>query len=253
MMKTLNKRFADLSKMLWIGLCACMATVVLFLPITVSAFLSTTGNFAFSISRVWARFMLLATRVRVRILNREKIQPGRSYIIISNHQSEYDILALVTGLGIQFRWVIKQELRSVPLFGYALYASRNIFIDRSDPASAIRSIRQGMDRLPPGTSIMFFAEGTRSMDGTIQPFKKGGFTMALENGLPILPVTVNGSRRILPKKSLVFTPGDIEVVVGDPVETTEYTPEQLPELMHRTRQVIVSQYNPDYPEEGPIV
>lgn len=251
-MKRMFRKLTNAAKVCWIGSCACTATAILFLPMTISALLSSTGDLAFSISKVWARFMLLATRVRVKTLNRHKIEQGRSYIIISNHQSEYDILALVTGLGIQFRWVIKKELRSVPLFGYALYASRNIFIDRSDHESAIRSIHQGIDRLPPGTSVMFFAEGTRSMDGTIQPFKKGGFTMALEKGFPILPVTVNGSRRILPKKSLVFTPGTIEVVVGDPIETTGYTHAQVNELMDRTREVIVARFNPSYPETSGV-
>jgi 1-acyl-sn-glycerol-3-phosphate acyltransferase len=251
MMSTIQK-LINAAKVVWIGFCAGQATVVLFLPITICALLSSTGNLAFSISRVWARFMLLTTRVRIKILNREKIQQGQSYIIISNHQSEYDILALVTSLGIQFRWIIKQELRSVPLFGYALYASRNIFIDRSNPAIAIKSIHKGMDRLPKGTSVMFFAEGTRSMDGKIHPFKKGGFIMALERGFPILPVTVNGSRRILPKKSLIFTPGTIEVVVGEPIETSGYTDTQLPELMDKTREVIIAQYNPAYPEKPPV-
>jgi len=97
-------------------------------------------------------------------------------------------------------------------------------------------------------SVMFFAEGTRSPDGRIQEFKKGGFIMALEKGLPILPITVNGSRKVLPKKSLVFRPGPIEVVVADPIVTTSYTRDQLPELMDRTRQVIISNFKPDYPE-----
>ncbi|MBN2297461.1 MAG: 1-acyl-sn-glycerol-3-phosphate acyltransferase [Deltaproteobacteria bacterium] len=246
-MKDAALKIKNTAKVFWISVCAGLATVVLFLPITVSALLSSTGNLAFSVSRLWAHFMLLATRVRVKIQSRDRIEHGRSYIIISNHQSDYDILALVTSLGIQFRWIIKQELKSVPLFGYALYASRNIFIDRSNPASAIVSIHKGMDRLPEGASVMFFAEGTRSMDGKIQPFKKGGFVMAMDKGLPILPVTVNGSRRILPKKSLIFTPGTIEVAVGEPIETKGYTTDQLPELMDRTSQVIISQYNPDYP------
>ncbi|MDT8273465.1 MAG: lysophospholipid acyltransferase family protein [Desulfomonilia bacterium] len=234
-------------KIFWISFWASVATLVLFIPMTVAALLSSTGNLAFSISRMWAFFMLRVTRVNPVIRNREKIEKGRSYIIISNHQSEYDILALVTTLGIQFRWIIKKELLKVPLFGYALYAARNVFIDRSNPTQAIKSIHEGMDRLPEGVSVMFFAEGTRSPDGRIQPFKKGGFVMAMEKGLPILPVSVNGSRRVLPKKSLVFTPGPIEVVVGDPVETIGYSRENLQGLMDDVRTIITANYNPDYP------
>lgn len=250
-MKIRNKRFIDAVKVVWISLCAASATLVLFIPITVSALLSSTGNLAFSLSKIWARFMLAATRVKVTIRNKDRIRTGQSYIIISNHQSEYDILALVTTLGIQFRWIIKQELRNVPLFGYALYASRNIFINRADRQEAIKSIQSGMERLPYGASVMFFAEGTRSMDGSIQSFKKGGFVMAVEQGLPILPVTVNGSRRVLPKKSLTFNPGLIEVVVADPIETKGYTHEQVQRLIDRTRDVIIGNHNPDYPENKP--
>ena len=132
------------AKVIWICLCAVFISLVLFVPVTLAAFMSTTGNLAFTLSKLWARFMLLVTGVRVVIRNREKIRPGVSYIIISNHQSHYDILALVTTLGIQYRWIIKKELRKVPLFGYALYVSRNIFIDRSDSRKAIESILAGL-------------------------------------------------------------------------------------------------------------
>jgi len=101
-----------------------------------------------------------------------------------------------------------------------------------------------MKRLPKGTSIMVFAEGTRSPDGKIHPFKKGGFVLAIDYGLPILPITINGSRKVLPKGSVVFTPGEIDVIVGDPIDTKGYTRESLPELMERTRQVIVSSFKP---------
>jgi 1-acyl-sn-glycerol-3-phosphate acyltransferase len=237
----------DILKVIWISLCAGIATIVLFVPIAAAALMSSTGNLAFTFSRLWAFFMLKATRVRVMIRNREKIRIGTKYVIISNHQSAYDILALVTSLGIQFRWIIKKELRGVPLFGYALYVSRNIFIDRSDSRKAIESIHKGMDRLPPGTSVMFFAEGTRSSGNKVGEFKKGGFIMALEKGFAILPVTVNGSRRVLPGKNLVFSPGTIEVVVGDPIEAADFPSDDLKALVDTTREVIVRNYRPDYP------
>ncbi|MBN2282669.1 MAG: 1-acyl-sn-glycerol-3-phosphate acyltransferase, partial [Deltaproteobacteria bacterium] len=165
------KFILDRIKMLWIGFWLVAASLLLFIPITAAAFFSRTGNLAFTISKGWAWLILLVTGVRPEIRGKEHIRKGQSYIIISNHQSHFDILALVTQLGIQFRWIIKKELRKVPLFGYALYASRNIYIDRSDREKAIESIRQGVERLPAGTSVMFFAEGTRSPDGRIGTFK----------------------------------------------------------------------------------
>ena len=126
------------------------------------------------------------------------IRKGQAYIIISNHQSHFDALALVTMLDIQFRWVAKKELLKIPIFGQALYAARNIFVDRSDSQKAVKSIQDGIKRLPPGVDILFFAEGARSPDGTLQAFKKGGFMTAIKASIPILPVSVNGSWKVLP-------------------------------------------------------
>jgi 1-acyl-sn-glycerol-3-phosphate acyltransferase len=235
-------------KFAWFGLWLGLATLAAFLPITVAALFGSTGNLAFSLSKVWARIMLTVTGTRCEIRGRDKIEKGQSYIIISNHQSHFDALALVTTLHTQFRWIAKKELLKIPLFGYALHASRNIFIDRSDKERSIESIRAGMKRLPRGVSILFFSEGTRSPDGNIQEFKKGGFVTALQQGLPILPVTVNGSRKVLPKGSMAFYPGPIEVVVGDPIETKNYTADRLGELVKKTRDTIISNLNLDYPE-----
>jgi 1-acyl-sn-glycerol-3-phosphate acyltransferase len=231
-------------KVSWLALWAGIMTLTLFVPMVLSALLSTTGNLAFSISKIWAHVMLLASFTRIDIEGKDKIKKDVSYVIISNHQSHYDILAIVTSLGIQFRWIIKRELLRVPLFGYALYAARNIFIDRRNPESAKASIRKGLDRLPPGASVMFFAEGTRSADGRLGEFKKGGFAVALENSFPILPVTVNGSRKVLPKGSVDFHPGRIRVTVGDPINTRDYTHDTMGELIAKARQAVSSKLEP---------
>jgi 1-acyl-sn-glycerol-3-phosphate acyltransferase len=237
-------------KILWIFFWAGMLTLFLFLPILVSAFLSSTGNLAFSLARIWAWGILKSTGVRPDVTGKEHIDKKQSYVIIANHQSHFDAPAIVLTLGIQIRWIAKVELLKIPLFGYALYASRHIFIDRSDRGKAIERIRDGVKRLPPGASILFFAEGTRSPNGAIHEFKKGGFITAIDNGLPILPVTINGSSNILPKKSLVYSSGSIGVVVGHPISTQDYTLDQLEELMQKTKDVIVSNFNPNYPEKG---
>jgi 1-acyl-sn-glycerol-3-phosphate acyltransferase len=228
------------TKTSWIFFWAGVMTLILFGPMVLAALLSRTGNLAFSISKIWAHVMLAVSFTRVTIEGREKIPEGRSCVIISNHQSHYDILAIVTSLGIQFRWIIKRELLSVPFFGYALYAARNIFIDRRNPEQARVSIRKGLERLPEGVSVMFFAEGTRSPDGRLGEFKKGGFAVALEKHFPVLPVTVNGSRRVLPKGGMEFHPGRIRVTVGDPIESSACTHETMGVLIERTRKAISS-------------
>ncbi|MBN2158557.1 MAG: 1-acyl-sn-glycerol-3-phosphate acyltransferase [Spirochaetes bacterium] len=228
------------AKIFWIYFWAAGMTLILFVPVILASLLSTTGNLAFSITKIWARVMLLISAARVTIVGKEKIGKGVSYVIVSNHQSLFDILSLVTSLGTQYRWTIKKELLKIPLFGYALYASRNIFIDRSHPDKARESIRKGLDRLPAGVSVMFFPEGTRSTDGRLRDFKKGAFTVALERHYPILPVTVNGSRKVLPKGSIVFKPGRISVTVADPIETTGYDHDRMGELIEKTRAAVQS-------------
>ena len=241
-MKSLSKAIC----VAWLGLWTAIATITLGIPVMVAGLLSRTGNLAFSISKLWAYTMLAVSFVRTEIKNKEKIKQGTSYIIISNHQSLYDIIALVTTLGIQYRWFIKKEVLKIPIFGYALYASRNIFIDRSNTACAIESINKGIDRLPRGVSVMVFAEGTRSRDGRIHEFKKGGFVTAVRRKIPILPVTVNGSRRVLPKGSLAMKPGKIQIIIGDPIDTSGYTTDTAQELIDKTRQVVIANFDPGY-------
>jgi 1-acyl-sn-glycerol-3-phosphate acyltransferase len=185
------------------------------------------------------------------IEGKERIKKGQAYVIIANHQSHFDTLALVTTIGVQCRMVAKKELLKFPLFGYAIYAGRHIFVDRSDREAAIRSIREGMNRLPRGVSVVFFAEGSRSPDGVVGRFKKGGFFAAIDSGLPILPVAINGSRSVLAKGSMVFYPGRIEVVVGDPIETHGLRADDVEDLVKMTRDRIISQSAIDHPESNP--
>ena len=237
-------------KIFWIFFWAGILTLWLFLPIIVSGILSSTGNVAFSLTKLWAWIMFHLTGVRPTIIGKEHIDKKQSYVIIANHQSHFDAPAIILTLGIQFRWIAKKELLRIPLFGYALYASRNIFIDRSDTNTAIKSIQDGVKRLPPATSILFFAEGTRSPNGMIHKFKKGGFITAIDHAFPILPVTVNGSSKLLPKKSLVYSSGPIEVVVGNPIPTKGYTRDQLEELIQKTIEIGVANLKPNYPDKG---
>jgi 1-acyl-sn-glycerol-3-phosphate acyltransferase len=241
-MKSLYKAI----RVAWLGLWVAIATIILGIPVMIAGMLSRTGNLAFSISKIWAYVILAVSFVSTEIKNKEKLLTGTSYIIISNHQSHFDIIALVTTLGIQFRWIIKKEILKIPIFGYALYTSRNIFIDRTNTTRAIESINKGVDRLPKDAGVMVFAEGTRSSDGQIHEFKKGGFMIAIARNIPILPVTVNGSRRVLPKGSLAVKPGNIQVVIGDPISTSGYTTDTVQELIDKTRQVVMANFDPKY-------
>jgi 1-acyl-sn-glycerol-3-phosphate acyltransferase len=229
------RRVINSIKFIWLAAWLVLATLLVFIPILIAAAFSRTGNLAYYFSLGWAWTILKVTGVAIAVDGKDNLTPGQAYVIIANHQSHFDSLALALGLGVQIRWVGKQELRRIPLFGYALYALRHILIDRTDHERAVSSIRRGVRRLGPGTSILFFPEGTRSADGRLQPFKKGAFATALEAGFPILPVTINGSREVLPKNSLVFYPGRIHLTIAPPITTKGERPESMAMLMQQTR------------------
>lgn len=194
----------------------------------------------------WTWMVRKAAGVRVTLFGGEKIDPNTSYIIVSNHQGMVDILAQRAVLPMRFRWVIKKELLRIPFFGWGLGATGAISLDRSRPEQASQDLQNSRDKLGNGWSIIIYPEGTRSADGHLLPFKKGGFHLAVNTGFPILPITVNGSYKVLPKGSLVIHPGHVTITVSDPIPTEGLTRDDIPELMKRTREAIESNLDLDY-------
>jgi 1-acyl-sn-glycerol-3-phosphate acyltransferase len=186
---------------------------------------------AYRVCRLWARVNLLVCGVRVRTRRAPDFDPTRSYVVISNHRSQFDILALVVALQeLQLRWVAKKELTNVPIFGWALRHAGHVIIDRSDTAQAVASLRAAYEKLRNGVSVVIFPEGTRApVTETLLPFKKGGFMLALETGIEVLPVVLLGSDEVLPRNSWSIRAGTIEVVVGSPIPVDGLDREQLME------------------------
>ncbi len=219
-------------------------TAVLGTATIVFSFLDPTGNHVHYIGKFWARLNLLLSGVRIRLVNQDRIDTGRPYIVMSNHQSHYDVWALIGYMPLQLRWVIKIELRKIPIFGLGCQRMGHIFIDRGNPERAYKSLEVAGEKIRNGASVVFFPEGTRSPDGKLLPFKKGGFTIAFVAGVPILPITVRGSRAVLPKGTARVRPGTIELVVHDPVPLDGYSPENRDELMERIKTTIDTGLNP---------
>lgn len=190
--------------------------------------------------RNWARFNSHITPMRVSVTGREHVDTGQSYVIVSNHQSHYDIFLLYGWLEIDFRWVMKKELRKVPFIGISCDRLGHIFIDRGNREAALASINRAKERIANGTSVVFFPEGTRSRDGRLKDFKKGAFMMALDLKLPILPVTITGTRGILPPGTLNLFPGKAELRIHKPIQVSDCSVKTLADLMHHTREVILS-------------
>jgi 1-acyl-sn-glycerol-3-phosphate acyltransferase len=213
-------------------------TAILGTSVIVLSYLDRRGNICHYFGKFWGRLNLFLTGVSVSVSGREHIRKGQPYIIMSNHQSALDILALYGYLPLQFRWVMKIELRKYPIFGLGCERIGHIYIDRGDSEKAHESLKVAGQKIRNGASVLFFPEGTRSRDGKLLPFKKGGFVIALEAGVPILPVTISGSLPLLPKKSLKIIPGHMEMRFHEPIPMDGYTYETKEKLMEKVRNVI---------------
>jgi 1-acyl-sn-glycerol-3-phosphate acyltransferase len=188
----------------------------------------------------WARILASAAPMKVKVEGRENIDSRQSYVLVSNHQSQFDILMLYGWLGVDFKWVMKQELRSVPGIGMACDRLGHIFIDRSNHAAAMATLDDAKKKIVDGTSVMFFPEGTRSRDGRLKPFKKGAFRMAVDLGLPILPLTVTGTRDVLPADTSDLLPGKASLIIHPPVSVDGMTVDDCRNLSDQVREIIAS-------------
>jgi len=192
-------------------------------------------HWSIRIGTAWAWLLCRVPFARIRVEGRKHLDTTRSYVIMSNHQSNFDVLTLYGHWAGQFRWVIKQELRKIPFLGPACAKMGHIFIDRSNRQRAIASLEAARPQLTGGVSVLFFPEGTRSPDGRLRDFKKGGFVMALDLGLPILPVSLSGTHKILPGKSLKLLPGKATITIHEAIDTAAYGHERRDQLMADVR------------------
>jgi len=202
--------------------------------------------------RIWAWAVSAATGVRSRATGLDNVPPTGSYVVVSSHNSHLDAPAIVRTLPHPVYFVIKKELARIPLWGHAAVKIGFIAVDRSDSEQAHSEMARAVDTIRSGRRVLVFAEGTRSPDGHLQAFKKGGFHLAVDAQVPILPIAVNGSYRLLPKGAPAARPGRIEVAVGRPISTAGLTKDDVPALAERTREAILvlRRRDPDFIEEG---
>jgi 1-acyl-sn-glycerol-3-phosphate acyltransferase len=198
------------------------------------------AQFSYFPARWWGRFLCYLVFVKVKITGRVKNYPKKSYVIAANHQSIYDIFVVYGWLPMIFKWVMKAELRKIPLVGKACESAGHIFIDRKNPVAAKKSLDRAEAQLRNGVSVVVFPDGTRTYTGQMGKFKKGAFRMATDLQLPIVPVTLRGCFERLPRNGFVVTPGLIEMIIHEPVEVEGYEHEKQPELMQKLHDIIES-------------
>ncbi|MGH7816314.1 MAG: lysophospholipid acyltransferase family protein [Candidatus Binatia bacterium] len=217
------------------------ATVLLATLTTLCGIFEAHGKRAYRINQFWTWVILRVAGISLKVAGLENIDPKRQYIFIVNHQSNLDIPVLIEALPeFQLRWIAKKELLRVPFFGWALWATKHVTVDRADPRDAVKSLERAKQMIAAGISLVVFAEGTRSRDRSLQKFKKGGFLLAVQTHTPIVPVTVNGSGSLLPAGAWRLRPGTIEVVVDQPVAVEGFRPGNLRLLSNQVRDKIAS-------------
>ncbi len=194
-----------------------LSTITLSLVALLVALFGDREETIHRIARLWARMYLAVAGIGVRIegLGRLGSSP---YVFMVNHQSALDIYALLAGLPLSFKWIAKRQLFSIPVFGWAIRKAGYISIDRENAREALKAIEKAAQRIREGTNIIIFPEGTRSTDGRLLPFKKGGFTLALRAMVPVVPIGIFGSSALQPKGGFIpLKKGVIYIEVGEPI------------------------------------
>ncbi len=225
--------WAPFANLLWYTHTVVMATISLLLwPF------DRTGAMQHWCARWWCRLVAWSIFARIRVYGTENVSADQNYVYMANHSSLIDIPALFAYLPHQFRIMAKKELFWVPFMGWHLWSAGNFPIDRSDPRKTAKSLRGVIDGVRAGKSLAVFPEGTRTPDGRLQDFKQGAFKIAVRAGVPIVPVSIRGTFKLLPKTTLAPRPGRVDVIIGKPIDTREYSGKNLSELIARTRAAI---------------
>ena len=220
---------------------AILISAIIFILIIIMTPIAGEKKWGYYPGRVLGRIMCFLALTRIKINGNENINPDKSYIFVANHQSMFDIFLIYGYLNAKFKWIMKQEIRKTPLLGKACESMGHIFVDRSSPMRAQKSLEEAKDRLLQGSnSVFLFPEGTRSTNGKIGRFKRGAFTIARDLHLPIIPVTISGAYNVLPKNGWYITPGKITMTIHQPIDTTNLSDDNLNEIIDQVKNTIES-------------
>ncbi len=219
-----------------------LSTLVMGTLSLLASLVDSGGRLQHSCARWWARSVLFFSGVRVRMRGMENIEPGRTYVFAANHQSYMDIPVAFACLPAHFRIMAKASLFRIPFIGWHLRRAGHLAIDRRDPRRAARSLLEAASHVKQGMPVYVFPEGGRSLDGRIGEFKAGTFLLAIKAGVPVVPITLKGTRAVLPVNSWHIRPGQVELVLHAPIPTTAMHSDSAEELSARVRGVIAADF-----------
>ena len=217
-----------------------LGSIVQSIPMIALGLVDPYGKRVYPMFRFWSWCVLKTGGVELKVRDTGRLDPRQAYVFMANHQSNIDIPVLVQALApFQLRWMAKRELLRIPFFGWALWASKHIVVKRSRSKDVVAAIAGAREKLTRGISVVVFPEGTRSTDGQLLPFKRGGFRLAEQAGVPIVPVTINGSGVLMKRGDWRLKRGEVEVVVGDAIPPGD-ADDRSRGQMHRVREAIGS-------------
>jgi len=210
-----------------------------------AACVDPSGNTSHRISSLWARLLCKLNGIQVEITGLENIASDRAQVFVANHQGFFDIFALSGYLPVQIRWVAKASLFKIPFVGWSMKAAGYISVDRSNKKKAYQSFLATVETIKQGNSVVIFPEGTRSEDGTIGPFKKGGHLLAVRAKAPMVPLTLIGTGSIIKKNSLIIKPGPVRIIISPPVfsDAINSKDKNGEKIMGDIRETICKTYN----------
>jgi len=203
------------------------------------------GRWQHACARVWSWLILKTSGIRVRVEGSEHVNPHAPTVYCANHQSAMDIPVLFVNLPVQFRFVAKRSLFHLPFLGWHLRRSGHIAVDRDRPREALKSMETVAQKIREGKSVLLFPEGHRSRSGEMLPFKGGSFRIAILAGVPIVPITLNGTRAVLTPDSFHVHAGRVEMIVHPPIETGGLTLQDTDALSTKVREAIASRFVPE--------
>ena len=215
------------------------------------SFLEQAGREQMKVARMWARSLLRFAGVRVEVEGLEKISSKAGYVFVSNHLSYMDTPVVLSRIPVEFRFLAKKGLFRIPFLGTYLKRGGHIQVPRGDPRAAVKSLTQAAQLVREhGISLLIFPEGGRSPDGALHPFKEGAAFIAIKAGVPVVPVALIGTRRILPMGSATFGRGPVRLRIGDPISTADLTSRDRQSLTEAVRDRIASMQNSNSAESA---
>jgi len=186
---------------------------------------------------VWARLMAWLSFVRVTVRGKDNVSKGKPYVFVANHQGAYDIFAIYGWLGHNFKWMMKMSLRKIPLVGFACYKAGHIYVERGSTVGVRKTMEQAERQLAMGMSVVVFPEGSRSKTGRVGTFKRGAYMLADEFKLPVVPVSINGAYKVMPRNARLPRPGHIVLTIHKPMEAPA-DGYDMPRLIEESRRTI---------------